>query len=384
MDDQNNRGNLVYKRFTEVFSKLKEVTKLRIYLFNINADPENKKNPPLYAGMEIEINDGTGKLEKALLEDIYNQYIGADGSLKGFIEAKEYDGTADKSTIYFIDSADEKIMSSVVKFRNMCNNTSDTGNPIRFDKAYCLNFKCPTTWNSDGSEVYLISVRSPVINLRRAVLLEQNQFKPVEAGHYLTLGSIMDVVIIDGTVCFLTLRGENLFNLESFHETKCTDSLQTIKQAGIIGDFDAFSKQAKLKKNVRKFTTLDEQCIKDCEDDRKMLRHLAGELGIRCTQDHKFAVDRNPQFDRLIDMFCGRATNNPYHEYKKWLQRGGDEQASGDGTVTPEADEQASGDGTVTPGATKVSVTKKSGPRNRKKQNMKTKMVSGTGGVLPG
>lgn len=75
----------------------------------------------------------------------------------------------------------------------------------------------------------------------------------------MTLRTSVDVIMIGDTIYFLTLAGENLFNMARAYKAVCLDAVTEIEGTGILSSIDSFRAISESGHNPRKFVSFDRE-----------------------------------------------------------------------------------------------------------------------------
>ena len=229
-----------------------ECDNLSIRLLKIN---NSKKNGTSYVSREITLYPA-GKLNE-MVEDIANNYLDEKkGLMNKYNDVMNYAGTAEGSIIYRLNSDNELISEPFPRLLQALANTNQEIDPFELSpQAYMIQGS--VNINNLSRNVKLICMQKPVTVLHHKFLKGTGGFEEIKE-KVLSLKPYVDVVIIDSDVYFLTMSGENLFNMERAYKKICNDKISEVIKADIINDTDVFMEIAGTGHNPRRFVSFNQ------------------------------------------------------------------------------------------------------------------------------
>lgn len=176
--------------------------------------------------------------------------------------------------------------------------------------------------DDEEKAIKLISVQNPVTSLKHKFLRANGTFTEI-TDKVISLRTSIDVLIMDDTVCMLTLAGENLFNMERAYKAACAGKLEEIEQCGIVTDFGAFSSVAGSGHNPRKFVSFNESHLQKLKNSRSRAK-MAKKFNIPMNGD-LFDTTQPGAADKIVKLLCDRGMIDPFDDNpmevagsKKW------------------------------------------------------------------
>lgn len=193
----------------KVFQNLGSGSNWSLQLLNIKT---SKRTGTGYSSRQI-ILSPNGRLS-TLINDIAAVYTGTGKkAIDSYREVREYDGTADALVVYKLSTAHELIASEYASFLQVIADPNTENDPFEYTSAYLL--KGQITLDNESTPVKLISMQNPVTTLKHKFLRKNGVFEEL-SDKVLSLRPTMDILVVGETVYFLTLAGENLFNMALF------------------------------------------------------------------------------------------------------------------------------------------------------------------------
>ena len=230
----------------KVFQNLGSGSNWSLQLLNIKT---SKRTGTGYSSRQITLSPN-GRLS-TLINDIAAVYTGTGKkAIDSYREVREYDGTADALVVYKLSTAHELIASEYDSFLQVIADPNIENDPFEYTSAYLL--KGQITLDNESTPVKLISMQNPVTTLKHKFLRKNGVFEEL-SDKVLSLRPTMDILVVGETVYFLTLAGENLFNMARSYKAVCQQKIEEVEQANIIGGIDCFKSTAESGHNPRRF-----------------------------------------------------------------------------------------------------------------------------------
>lgn len=189
-----------------VFENLSSGTNWSLQLLNIKT---SKRTGTGYSSRQITLmpSERLG----VLINDIVAVYTGnGKKAINTYQAVREYDGTTDARTIYKLSSTHELISAEYNAFVQVIADPNNEDDPFEYTSAYLLKGQLNISGEDIG--IKLVSMQNPVTMLKHKFLRKRGSFEEL-SDKILSLRPTMDILVVGQTVYFLTLAGENLFNM---------------------------------------------------------------------------------------------------------------------------------------------------------------------------
>ena len=179
----------------------------------------------------------------------------------------------------------------------------------------------------DSIPIKLISMQSPITKLRQKfqLLHASGKFSQIK-DPILTLRTSVDVVMIGDTIYFLTLAGENLFNMARAYKAVCHDAVTEVEAAGIISNTDSFRKIAESGHNPRQFVSFDKSRLTALKKI-KTRKAMAKRFSIPLDAENRFDTTADGASDKIVKLLCNKGMVDPFKNVavevsgaKQWQQ----------------------------------------------------------------
>lgn len=289
------------------FQDLKTGTNWSLQLLNIKT---SKRTGTGYSSRQITLSPK--ERMGTLINDVVAIYTGTGKkSLDTFREVREYDGTADALTVYKLDANNELISAEYTAFVQVIANPNVEDDPFEYTSAYIL--KGQITINGEDTPVKLISMQNPVTTLKHKFLRKRGTFEEL-SDKVLSLRPTMDIFIIGETVYFLTLAGENLFNMARSYKAVCHQKVGEIEQADIISGIDCFKSTAESGHNPRRFIAFNESRLTALK--KKNVRvAMAKRFSIPLdAAGDKFDATVDGAAEKIVKLLCNKGMIDPFEK----------------------------------------------------------------------
>lgn len=281
---------------------------------------DSKRLGTQYATRQITLSPD-GRLAEFVAE-ISEQYIDeAKGMLQKYTSVDTYDGSAVGTTIYKL-SADSIISEEFAKLIAAIAQPEMEADPLQFaPQAYVLA-GCVTVEN-DEKNVKLVSMQKPITTLKHKFWSDNGSFTEISQ-KVLSLKSSIDVLIVDDVVYFLTMNGENLFNMERSYRAICSEKVDAIATANIVTDQEKFLQIAQSGHNPRRFLAFNDRYLRALRNKNKR-RAMATKFDIPL-RDDKFDTTVEGTSDKIVKLLCNKGMVDPFESLamevagaKKWI-----------------------------------------------------------------
>lgn len=290
-----------------VFQNLGTGANWSLQLLNIKT---SKRIGTCYASRQITLSPC--ERMDTLINDVASVYIGnGKKSLDVFREVREYDGTADAFTIYKLDTNNKLISSEYANFVKVIAKPDVENDPFEYTSAYLL--KGQMTINEEETSVKLVSMQNPVTTLKHKFFRNKGAFEEL-SDKVLSLRPTMDIIIIGKTVYFLTLAGENLFNMARSYKAVCHQKVEEIEQADIINEVDCFKSAAESGHNPRRFIAFNESRLIALKK-KKVRVAMAKRFSIPLdAAGNKFDATVDGAAEKIVKLLCNKGMVDPFEK----------------------------------------------------------------------
>ena len=287
-----------------IFQNLNDGNNWLLHLLNIKT---SKRTGIGYSSRQI-ILSPKEQLSK-LLTEISNVYTGDGKKSLDFIrEVREYDGSTDVLTIYKLDISNDLISSEYQNFIQQIANPDSENDPFKYTSAYLITGQLYL--NGEVSSIKLVSMQNPITILKHKFLFNKGTFIELK-DKVLSLRPTMDLLIVNNTVYFLTLSGENLFNMARSYKAVCHQKISAIEQANIISNFERFKAVAESGHNPRRFVGFSESRLTALKEKSTRLA-IAKQFNIPLdVTKEKFDASAEGASEKIVKFLCNKGMVDP-------------------------------------------------------------------------
>ncbi len=262
-----------------------------------------------YASRQIQL-EPTSEMA-SFIDEISKKYLSSGkGSLESYSDISDYDGTASRTTIYRLKKDNVLIATEYDAFLAAVANPDVEADAFSYTSAFVLKGVIPN--GDDALPIKLISMQSPITKLKQKFqfLHASGKFTQIK-DPILTLRTSIDVVIIGDTIYFLTLAGENLFNMARAYKAVCHDAITEVEATGIISDADSFRAIAESGHNPRQFVSFDRARLNALKrtNTRKAMAKL---FSIPLDENNRFDTTADGAADRIVKLLCNKGMKDPF------------------------------------------------------------------------
>lgn len=247
-----------------------------------------------------------------LVNEIAAIYTGnGKKSIDLFHNVREYDGTADALTIYKLPISHELISSEYTAFVQVIADPNTEDNPFEYTSAYLL--KGQVILDGENTPIKLVSMQNPVTTLKHKFFRNKGTFEEL-SDKVLSLRPTMDILIVGEMVYFLTLAGENLFNMARSYKAVCHQKVEEVEQADIISGVDNFKTAAKSGHNPRRFIAFNESRLNALK--KKNVRvAMAKRFSIPLdAAGDKFDATPEGVAEKIVKLLCNKGMIDPFEK----------------------------------------------------------------------
>lgn len=291
-------------RIKIIFRNLHTYNNWSLQLLNIKT---SKRNGTAYNSRQITLSP-TNRLG-LLLRDISDIYLGSGKkSLDLCQEVRPYDGTADARVIYSMSVDKELISSEYNSFLDAIADPDTENDPFEYTSAYLL--KGQVVVDEEETPVKIVSMQNPTTTLKHKFLCNNGRFEEVK-DKVLTLRPTFDILIVGDTVYFLTLAGENLFNMARSYKTVCNQKIMEIEALDIINSIEDFKEVATFGHNPRRFVSFDKNKL-DALKNKATRISISTQFGIPLdSSDNKFDASIVGVSEKIVKFLCNKGMLDP-------------------------------------------------------------------------
>lgn len=269
----------------------------------------SKRTGTKYASRQIILEPDT--CLNAFVYDIARRYLGTEkGSLSKRSSVLEYDGTTDAMTVYKLETHHELIATEYKAFVNAISMPDVEADSMTFTSAYVI--KGTTIVGDDDVPVKLVSMQNPITTLKHkfSCRRDNGKFKELDE-KVLNLRPTLDIIVIGTTVYFLTMNGENLFNMERAYKAVCHTAIETVEATGLVVGIETFKTVAGGGHNPRRFVSFNHErleALKDAETRSTM----AKQFNISQDKEGRLDASADGAAERIIKMLCNKGMVDPF------------------------------------------------------------------------
>ena len=289
-----------------VFAEIKNCPSWSLQLLKIST---SKSAGTKYATRQIQLEPSSEM--DSFIDSISTKYLsGGNGSLNSYTDICDYDGTASGTTIYRLDKTNPLIATEYDAFLNAIANPDVEANPFSFTSAYVL--KGIVSIDGDEVPVKMVSMQSPITKLKQKyhLLHPGGRFSQI-TDPILTLRTSVDLVMIGETVYFLTLAGENLFNMARAYKAVCHEAIIEVETAGVISSAESFRATAESGHNPRKFVSFDRARLSALKNTNTR-KAMAKRFSIPLDEQNRFDTTVEGVADKVVKLLCNKGMVDPF------------------------------------------------------------------------
>lgn len=299
-------NNLSMETLKAAFGEIGNCSNWSLQLLKIST---SKSAGTKYASRQIQLEPASEMI--SFVSELSKKYLsGGKGSLDSYTDIVDYDGTASGTTIYRLTKDNALIASEYSAFLTAIANPDVEADPFAYTSAYVL--KGIISIEDDEIPVKMISMQSPITKLKQKFQLLHPSGRFSQITHpILTLRTSVDVVIIGDTIYFLTLAGENLFNMARAYKAVCHDAITEIEGTGIISSVDKFRVIAESGHNPRKFVSFDRERLNALKNTNTR-KAMAKRFSIPLDGENRFDTSANGAADRIVKLLCNKGMVDPF------------------------------------------------------------------------
>ena len=289
-----------------IFEELSNSRNLSLQVLQITT---SKRNGTIYLGRTITLQP-QGRIRE-FAEEIKNKYVGSKGCFDMlFSTYMDYDGSANGKTIYHL-SKDMALIS--VEYDNLMNAISKPDSELNpFDlKLRATVLSCIVKLDDEDVSVKLITMQNPVTEMVRKFFYKNGTFTELK-DKVLSLKASVDVVIANDEIYFLTLAGENLFNMERSYKAVSVDCIAKIGESEILVDFETFSSVASAGHNPRRFVAYNKahlEKLKNVQTRKRIAKTFSIPL-----QEGKLDASNPVNAERIVKILCNKGMIDPFDD----------------------------------------------------------------------
>ena len=292
------------QKITDIFQNLNNCSLWSLQLLNITTN----KDGVGYSSREIELSP-VERLTN-LLEDIAETYLkGKKKALSLYQDIREYDGTVNALTIYKMSTDNELIATEYNSMLSAVADPDAEGDPFKYTSAYLIK----GVVDLDGEEfpVKMFSMQNPVTTLKNKFAHDNGRFYEI-SHQVLSLRPTIDVVVIGKNIYFLTMAGENLFNMARSYKKVCQAKVDLVVKNEIVTDTEAFTSIAVSGHNPRRFVSFNEERLTALKKKAKRTS-IAAKFSIPLDPvSGKFDTTVEGASEKIVKLLCNKGMLDPF------------------------------------------------------------------------
>lgn len=289
-----------------IFEELSNSRNLSLQVLQITT---SKRNGTTYKGRVITLQP-QGRIRE-FAEEIKEKYVGSKGCFDMlFSNYMEYDGSANGKTIYRLSKDMALISDEYDNLMNAILNPDYEMNPFDL-KLRATVLSCIVKLDDEDVSVKLITMQNPITVLARKFYYKDGSFKELN-DKVLSLKASVDVMIAGNEIYFLTLAGENLFNMERSYKAVSVECIAKIGESEIIVDFETFSSVASSGHNPRRFVAYNSANLEKLKNNQTRKR-IANKFSIPLS-DGKLDASNPINADRIVKILCNKGMISPFDD----------------------------------------------------------------------
>lgn len=156
-------------------------------------------------------------------------------------------------------------------------------------------------------------MQNPVTTLKHKFLRKKGAFEEL-SDKVLSLRPTMDILVVGETVYFLTLAGENLFNMARSYKAVCHQKVEEVEQADIISGIENFKSTAETGHNPRRFIAFNESRLTALK--KKNVRvAMAKRFSIPLdAAGDKFDATMEGATEKIVKLLCNKGMIDPFEK----------------------------------------------------------------------
>lgn len=247
-----------------------------------------------------------------LVNDIAAIYTGhGKKAVTMYRSVREYDGTADALTVYKLSSSHELISEEYATFVQVIADPNSENDPFEYTSAYLL--KGQLEMSGENIPIKLISMQNPVTTLKHKFLRKRGEFEEL-SDKVLSLRPTMDILVVGETVYFLTLAGENLFNMSRSYKAVCHQKVEEVEQSDIISGIENFKSTAETGHNPRRFIAFNESRLTALKKKNVRIA-MAKRFSIPLDANgDKFDATVEGASEKIVKLLCNKGMIDPFEK----------------------------------------------------------------------
>lgn len=241
------------------------------------------------------------------VEELKSKYLsGNKATIQKYNELRLYDGTTDSQVIYWLNKTSDLINEAYAKLVESLANADQECDPFKEKySAYVL------AGFVEDKPIYLFSMQCPFVNMKRKHIWDNSIFRPIDKP-ILSLRLNADVIMYDEKVYFLSMAGENLFNMERSYKATCSYCVNDIVESGIITNIECFKNTATSGSNPRRFVSFNNSYLERLKH-KKTRERIAKKFDIP-VKDSFFDSEQEGASEKIVKLLCGKGMVDPFDD----------------------------------------------------------------------
>jgi len=244
-----------YQYIEEGINVINSVTSWSLALIEYN----HKTHPGEYTCYSLGFQ--SDELLKSTITDMSGYFLNIIQTNDQMVQ--EYTGTNSKNVVDRLSVSNDLVKTQWKNLLSSLNECDDNKSLVDIkSNAYIF----AGTYSQDGKDrnIYLLSRKNPVYTYKKGKgkIFESRHNKITEISEPLIqFGKTYDVLIYRDVIYSLNNNFESIFNMEYSHRVICKSSLEIIKKASIIKNYENYEKFALSGQHPRKFISFDKGIV---------------------------------------------------------------------------------------------------------------------------
>lgn len=290
----------------KIFDELSNARNLSLQVLQITT---SKRSGTAYLSRTITLHP-QGRVGE-FAEEIKEKYVGAKGCFDNqFSSYMDYDGSANGKTVYHLSKDMTLISNDYDNLMNAISNPDYEVDPFAL-KARAMVLSCIVKIDDEDVSVKLITMQNPINMIKHKFLMKNGAFTELKE-KVLSLKPLVDVMIANDEIYFLTLAGENLFNMEKSYKAVSMECIAKIGESEIIAEFEPFSNIASTGHNPRRFVAYNEAHLEKLKNAQTRKR-IAKTFSIPLAEGKLDASDP-ANAERIVKILCNKGMIDPFDD----------------------------------------------------------------------
>ena len=248
------------------------------------------------------------------LNEIAENYIGEKrAGVSRLSNVSLYRGEWSSEHIFYLKTEDEKVQKTIRSFKNSDQRQEFLGHPNEIDPN-AMVLQGEILIGDIMQPVWLLSTRKPMQKLSRRFrwIKGRKVYERVDE-ELLTLSKVIDAVVMDQFVFFLSVSGAQAFVCEKICREIAERKVERAKK--ITTNVERLKKVSLKGFNPRRYLSFNECRVNALAQSEELCVKVSGLFGIHFDhQSRKFSLQSDDEAERLIKVICDRGMEDPFSE----------------------------------------------------------------------